>query len=98
LRGRAAQGPSNPNSLDADVPAPRTAPVDAAVARGALAAAGEEARDAPAAPDDEALVVRCLRWAGRRCVDARACERVPAFVCVLARGTDCLTNAAEAPL
>ena len=72
------QGPSNPNSLDADVPAPRTAPVDAAVARGALAAAGEEARDAPAAPDDEALVVRCLLWAGRTAMrDSQRGMRAP---------------------
>jgi hypothetical protein len=41
--GRRTQGPSNPNSLDADVPPPPAAPVDAAVARGAFATGDDEA-------------------------------------------------------
>lgn len=39
--GLATQGPSNPNSLDAEVPAARAEPVDATVARGVVAAAGD---------------------------------------------------------
>lgn len=38
--GLRAQGPSNPNSLDAEVPAARAEPVDATVARRVVTAGG----------------------------------------------------------
>jgi len=52
---RPTHGPSNPNSLDAEVPAARAEPVDAAVARGAVATGDEEAFDALLALADEPL-------------------------------------------